>query len=110
LSPVKELPGSTKPEDPESLDIRLIGAALCSLGKTKRYTGLPNTRVVSVYRKHLATCKTGLKEDHFKNLLHLLHGKSTADDKARFLACFQSFIKDHEDKIFLNIITEEDML
>jgi len=27
LSPVKELPDSTKPEDPESLDIRLIGAA-----------------------------------------------------------------------------------
>jgi hypothetical protein len=43
----------------------------------------------------------GLKEDDFKKLLH---GKSTDEDKARFPACFQSFIKDHEDKIFFNRI------
>jgi hypothetical protein len=47
-----------------------------------------------------------LKEQDFKNLLQ---GESTDEDKARFPECFQSFIKDHEDKIFLNRVTEEDI-
>ena len=110
LSPVKELPDSTKPEDPETLDIRLIGAA--PFAHFARQKGTQVHRIdpcrLSLYK---APCETdlalnGLKEDDFKNLLH---GKSTAEDKARFPDCFQSFIKDHEDKIFLNRMTEEDI-
>jgi hypothetical protein len=47
-----------------------------------------------------------LKEEDFRKLLY---GKATDQDKARFPKCFQNFIKDHEDKIFLNKITEEDI-
>ena len=110
LSPVKEPPGSTTPEDPESLDIRFIGAA--PFTHFARQKGTQVHRIdpcrLSLYK---APCETdlalnGLKEDDFKNLLH---GKSTTEDKARFPACFQSFIKDHEDKIFLNRMTEEDI-
>jgi hypothetical protein len=39
----------------------------------------------------------------------MLHGKSTDEDRARFPICFQSFIKDYEDKTFLNRMTEEDI-
>lgn len=48
----------------------------------------------------------GLKEEDFKRLLQ---GKSTNEDKARFPETFQSLIKDHEDKLFLNRIAEEDI-
>jgi hypothetical protein len=38
-----------------------------------------------------------------------LYGKSTDEERARFPVCFQSFIKDHEGKIFLNRMSEEDI-
>jgi hypothetical protein len=46
----------------------------------------------------------GLKEEDFKRLLQ---GKSTNEHKARFPETFQSLIKDHEDKLFLNRIAED---
>ena len=109
--PVKKSPNPERQEELESLDIRFIGAApFAHLAKQKR------NQISRIDLRHLGSHKAlseqdllaldELKEQDFKKLLQ---GESTDEDKAHFPECFQSFIKDHEDKIFLNRVTEEDI-
>ena len=109
--PVNKSPNPERQEELESLDIRFIGAApFAHLAKQKR------NQISRIDLRHLGSHKAlseqdllalnELKEQDFKKLLQ---GESTDEDKAHFPECFQSFIKDHEDKIFLNRVTEEDI-
>ncbi len=99
-----------KEDENENLDIRFIGAAPFVLFAKQKGTQVHriDPRRINLHKTPSQTdlALKGITENDFKKLLH---GKATNEDKARFPACFQNFIKDHEDKIFLNKLTEEDI-
>jgi hypothetical protein len=93
-------------------ELSILGAALfvyfARQGRTQIHRIDPCRFSLLVYKTPSETdlALSGLKEEDFKKLLH---GNSTDEDKSKFSVCFQNSIKDHEDMIFLNRMTEEDI-